>query len=262
MFRTFAHGLQDIVEGIKKKAVWSALATEDITDQHRRTTLGPVWLLLNYLAFALTFIAIFSNRELGVNFPGYVAIGLFVWLYILEVVTMSVSLFIREENFIKGTTLPLSVYVMRLFMQSVIRACFAFAGCMMILFYAEVGLSPYWLYSLAGMLLIAITTPAAIILLSIAGAFFPDIQFVVTNIMRLGMFLTPIFWVDNAQSGLRAILAFWNPFAYFLDIVRAPILEQTVPVHSFGFCLLFCLLIWFLAVYVLGANRKRVAFVL
>ena len=48
------------------------------------------------------------------NYPAYVATGLLIWFYMMEVITQSVSLFVREENFIKGTKLPLTVYVMRL----------------------------------------------------------------------------------------------------------------------------------------------------
>lgn len=258
----FKRGWSDLIAGFEKRAIWIALASEDITDQHRRTTLGPIWLLVNYMAFAITFIAIFSRREMTVNFAAYVAIGLFVWLYLLEVVTMSISLFVREESFIKGTTLPLSVYVFRLFMQSLIRGCFSLVGCIAVLIWAGVDISQLWFVSLAGIGIILITTPAVIIVLAIAGAFFPDLQFVVTNVMRLGMFLTPIFWIDEGQGGIRGILSQWNPFAYFLDIVRTPILDASVPTFSFIFCSSVCIIAWVLAVFVLGANKSKVAFVL
>ncbi len=262
MARAFSSGFSDLSAGLRKRSVWLALASEDITDQHRRTTFGPVWLLLNYLAFALTFIVIFSGREDSVNYPAYVAIGLFVWLYLLEVTTMSISLFVREENFIKGTTLPLSVYVMRLFMQSAIRSGFALVGCLGILVWSSVGFSVSWAYAAAGIVLIIVTTPAAIIVMAMAGAFFPDLQFFVTNVMRLGMFLTPIFWVDGGQGGVRAILSQWNPFAYYLDAVRSPILDQVFPATSFMFCVLMCVFLWIFALYLLGANKSRIAFVL
>ena len=52
------------------------------------------------------------------------------------------SLFAREESFIKGTTLPLTVYVMRLAMQSVIRAGYALVGCLAILLLSGTPLTP------------------------------------------------------------------------------------------------------------------------
>lgn len=106
---------------------------EDIGDEHRRTALGPVWMLLNYMAFAATFIFIFRGGGSGPAYVSHVATGLFIWFYIMEVINQSTSLFVREESMIKGTVLPLSIYVMRQTWRSVIRSGYAFAGCIALL---------------------------------------------------------------------------------------------------------------------------------
>ena len=41
MLGVFSNGIEDLKDGLKMQSVWIALAGEDITDQHRRTTLGP-----------------------------------------------------------------------------------------------------------------------------------------------------------------------------------------------------------------------------
>src|SRR4051812_12709591 len=109
--------LDDLSSAYRRRRVWIALANEDIGDQHRRTTLGPLWLLVNYLAFAGTFVVIFGPSEGRGNYATHVAVGLFVWVYINEVVSQAITLFVREESFIKGTVLPLTIYVMRMTMQ-------------------------------------------------------------------------------------------------------------------------------------------------
>jgi ABC-type polysaccharide/polyol phosphate export permease len=242
--------------------VWMALASEDIGDQHRRTTLGPLWLLVNYFAFAAAFIYVIRPNEGIVSYEAYVAIGLFVWLYLMETLTQSVSLFVREESFIKGTRLPLSVYVMRLFMQSVIRAGYALIGCGILLVISDVSLSSTWLWSLIGIGLILLATPAAITVLAFLGAFFPDSQFFVTNLMRIGMFLTPVFWAKIEGGGLRTAFHDWNPFTYFIDVVRGPILNSEFPFFSFLICCLLSLILWGGALALLGRYRRQVAFVL
>jgi len=67
-------------------------------------------------------------RSLMSEILGLPLIGLLVWFYIMETIVQSTSLFTREESFIKGTTLPLTVYVMRLTMESIIRAGYAAIG--------------------------------------------------------------------------------------------------------------------------------------
>lgn len=262
MLRTIENALGDLRAGLAMRRVWIALASEDIGDQHRRTALGPLWLLVNYLAFAGIFVVIFGAGSEAADFPAYVAIGLFVWLYLAEVIGQATALFVREESFIKGTTLPLSVYVLRLTAQSLMRALYALAGCVAILFVTGTTVGTGWLWAAGGLALIVAVTPAAIIVFATAGAFFPDIQFIVANLMRLGMFLTPVFWVHGGEGRLRALFYYWNPFTYFLEIVRQPVLTDRPAGWALAFCATTGLVLWALALTLLGRYRKRIVFVL
>jgi lipopolysaccharide transport system permease protein len=264
MLRTIDDALSDIAAALRRRSVWMALAVEDIGDQHRRTMLGPFWLLINYLAFAGTFIFVFQRGDSGSqNYAAYVATGLFVWFFIMETINQGISLFVREESFIKGTTLPLSVYVMRLAMQSVIRAGYALLGCLAILLISGVGFTPMVLWSVLSALLILVTAPAAIIVFAFLGAYFPDSQFIVSNLMRIGMFLTPVFWVyAPGTGGVRAAFYYWNPFTYFLEIVRVPLLAAHLPARSFLLCATISLALWALALVLLGRYRKQIVFAL
>ncbi|MBB2971426.1 ABC transporter permease [Mesorhizobium sp. RMAD-H1] len=261
MGRTISAAIDDILTGLRMRRVWIALASEDIGDQHRRTALGPLWLLLNYLIYVGTFVLIFGLGSPEHNFPAYVAIGMLIWLFLQEVVILGVTLFNREENFIQGTTLPLSVYVFRLTMQSLIRTGYAALGCVAILFLTGTMPDASWLWSLLAIVQIILTIPALIIVCAVAGAFFPDLQFIVSNLMRVGMFLTPIFWV-HAGDDIRGRLYHWNPFTHFIEIVRLPVTEGQVPVLSFAICLLIAAALWISAIFLLGKFRKQIVFVL
>lgn len=252
----------DFRDGLSRWRVWTALAVENIGDQHRRTTLGPFWLLLNYLAFAGTFILIFRRGEGIPHYETYVAVGLFVWLYLSETINQAVSLFVREENFIKGTTLPLSIYVLCLTLQSTIRAGYMLVGCLALLILLGAPLSIGWLWAAIGFFIVFLTMPAAIAVAAIGGAFFPDLQFIVQNIMRLGMFLTPIFWTVGDGDGARQILANWNPFSYYIDVVRQPILTGDLPLISIGICVVVGMAFWLATLLLFGLFRKQIVFVL
>jgi lipopolysaccharide transport system permease protein len=262
MLRTIKVAIADIRDAFRLRRVWIALANEDIGDQHRRTTLGPLWLLINYLVLAGTFVFFFGDQTGSPNYAVYTSAGLFVWLYLSEVITQSVVLFGREQSFIEGTTLPLSVYVMRMTMQSLIRAAYALAGCIAIMLMAGAAVTLGWLWSAAALVLIVLITPAVIIVFAMAGAFFPDLQFIVSNFMRIGLFLTPIIWVHTGDGGVRAAFYYWNPFTYFLEIVRMPILTGEPPLRSLAICTALGLVLWAVALALLGKFRKQIAFLL
>ncbi|WP_246682417.1 ABC transporter permease [Mesorhizobium sp. B3-2-1] len=253
----------DISKAMKLHRVWVALAHEDIGDQHRRTTLGPLWLLVNYVAFVGTFVFVFQPAgKDAAGYAAYVAIGLLVWFYLMEVMSMSVALFQREESFIEGTTLPLFVYVMRLALQSIIRAGYAIVGCVVILLFSGSHLGMPWLWSLAGLFLILFATPPLITVFAFLGAFFPDSQFIVGNLLRVGMFFTPVFWMNKGQDPVQKYAYEWNPFTYFLEIVRLPVINGEFPAHAFAVTIMASLVTWAIALLLLGRYRKQVVFLI
>jgi ABC-type polysaccharide/polyol phosphate export permease len=262
MRETIHSALSDFGRGMRLRGVWIALAAEDIGDQHRRTALGPLWMLVNYLAFAATFIFVFHGTAQTPTYPAYVATGLLVWFYIMEVVSQGVSLFRREESFIRGTPLPLSVYVLRLWAQSTIRGAYALAGCLAILLLSATPFTTGWGFALIGLGVVLAVAPAAITVCAFLGAYCPDSQFIVTNLMRLGMFLTPVFWMPGGEATIQTAFRDWNPFTYFLEIVRLPVLTGKIPAEPLLIATAIGALLWIVALLLLGRYRRHVAFVL
>jgi lipopolysaccharide transport system permease protein len=262
MMKPFVAAIDDFRHAMRQRGLWLALASEDIADQHRRTTLGPAWLLLNYLAFAGTFAVVFDGSNRIEYYPAYIAVGLLVWMFLSEVIQQALTLFMREANLIKGTVLPVSIFVMRMSMKSIIRLAYALVGCLMILLVCGPAPGFSWLWGALGLLLILVTLPAVITIFAFAGAYYPDLQLFVSNIMRIGMFLTPIFWKVGSDSGIRAHLYRWNPFTYFLEIVRGPVMNGTPHFHALALCGSISIAMWIGALWLLGSLRRQIVHVL
>ncbi|MGH9380117.1 MAG: ABC transporter permease [Thermoanaerobaculia bacterium] len=255
-----SEALRDFGTALKMRPVWMALAAEDIGDAHRRTLLGPVWMLLNYLLYAGTFILLFGRVHGGAGYPAYVAVGLMVWHFISETISQSVGLFVREEGFIKGTVLPLSVYVLRQSAQATIRAGYALIGMAGILIFSHSSPALSWLWAIPGAALVVVTAPAAVILFAIGGIILPDTRYIVGNLMRLGMFLAPIFWYPSEAGGMRNQVYRWNPFTYYIELVRSPIVAGELPFTAWQVCIAASLLLWIIALLALGRYRKQLVF--
>lgn len=258
----FQSAVLDIRAALSLRDVWVALASEDIGDAHRRTFLGPAWLLLNYVAFTGTIVMIMGAANGVHDYMAFIACSLLVWLFINETISEGVMVFVREESFIKGTVLPLSVYVMRQTMRSVIRAGYAVLGMVVLLAFSGATFSLSWLTSALALLLIIATAPAVTMLLGFAGVIFPDIQFFVGNIMRLMMFITPVFWTHIEGGGIRALLYHWNPLTHYLDIFRQPIVTGEIPLTSWFIAITVSVAMWGVAILLLGRYRKQIVFML
>jgi lipopolysaccharide transport system permease protein len=251
--------LNDIRVGFGMHRVWMALAREDIGDSHRRTRLGPIWLLLNYLLFVLTLIYIFGGER--PNYAVYVACGLLAWNFISETITQSVQLFITEQAFIKGTVLPPFVYVMRQTMRTVIRAGYGLIGLVIVIVVVGHPLTAALLYTIPAMVLLVLAAPAVSIILAILGALIPDLNFFIMNFMRLAFFLTPVFWYPG-KNDFRQVLYDGNPMTHYIDIFRSPIVDGVLPVQSWQVSLVATVVLWAIAILLLGAYRRKIVFLL
>jgi lipopolysaccharide transport system permease protein len=214
----------DIAATVERRKVWIALATENIFDQHRRTKLGPFWLLINYFAFALTFIFVFNPAPHGSHHAAYVAVGLLVWTF-LRTLSHRQPLYSNAKTGSSrdpATDLCLRhapcaaepysnrLCVARLCRNPPSRRCDAEYGLAM-------GSVRRWLcyrhfpcIGDAG---------------GLRGRFFSDSRYVISNFVRVAMFVTPVFWSDGGDNALRNALYQWNPFTHFLAIVRKPLVD-------------------------------------
>ena len=253
-------GLTDIGAALKLSGVWWALAYEDIADSHRRTMLGPVWPLLNYLLFVGTLVLILGGEAGSLHFTAYVATGMLVWLFISDVLGMSVTLFLREAGFIQGTVLPISVYVLRQTMVISIRSFYALIGAVLILFWGGIEITPALLSVPPAILLLLLTAPGVTVLFGLAGAFFRDFQFIVANALRLLFFVTPVFWTYEGLGGWRGLLYHWNPLTHYIDIVRRPVVEGIVPVNSWAIALILSSALSVAALVLLGKFNRQIVF--
>jgi ABC-type polysaccharide/polyol phosphate export permease len=260
MLQPLQRAIADIGAAFKLKGVWMALASEDIADSHRATLLGRLWPLLNYLLFTGIIIFIFDRTAPGVNFMAYVAAGYLVWQFISETLTQSASLFIREAGFIQGTVLPMSIYVLRQTMRTAIRSAYALIGAVPLILFSGVEINAAMLSIAPAILLLLVTAPAVAILFAFAGVFFRDFQHIVSNSMRLLMFITPIFWVRGDGSGLRGLLYHWNPLTHYIEILRQPVVSGVIPLNSWAIVLECTAGMSVAALLLLGKFNRRIVF--
>ena len=260
MFEFARRGLADIAAALHLKGLWWALASEDVLDSHRRTALGPLWPLLNYLLFVGTLVLILGNSAGPLNFTAYVASGMLVWQFINETMSMSASLITREQSLIKGTVLPMSIYVLRQTMLVSIRSFYALLGAVPVLLFSGVEFTPAVLSVVPAALLLLLTAPAVAVLFGLAGAFFRDFQYIVTNATRVLMFITPVFWTHEGIGGLRGALYHWNPLTHYIDIFRQPIVAGVIPLNSWAITLSVTAMLLVAAVVMLGKFNRQIVF--
>lgn len=230
------HLWQDLVESFRHPEFWALSSWLDILVRSRRSYLGPLWLLAPTAIYVFgvgVFFAGMFNMPMG-QFAAHVALGVTVFRTLMTALITSSGVFTASQSFIMDGHTRLTDYVL----QSMARSAF---DMLMALPVVAIALVMYSDISVMGLLL-AIPSLALIyinafwvgVAFALVGARFPDLGQVLANVSIFMFLLTPIIWLaESVQPGsLRARMMVLNPLFHFVELFRAPILGDPVPMSS------------------------------
>jgi len=257
----FARALSDIRLGVWSIHLWPTLAWQEIKQRYRRSVLGPFWLTISTVLF-IAGIGPLYGALLGQppsQYIHYLAVGFIVWIFISSLITEGCQTFIAAEGFIKQTKLPLTVHALRVVWRSVLILAHNFIIVILVSAY----FLPPWNWAMltvpAGVFVIALNGLWLCLLLGLLSARFRDIPQIVTSLVQLLFFVTPIFWRPEMLTTNKWVTD-WNPIFHLIELVRAPILGNPVPASSWLFAMAVTTLGWFIAIAFFARYRARIAY--
>lgn len=216
---------------------------------------------LSFLAFILAKYYIFSSMSSVSHdfFIIWLVVGYWTWSFITGVTTDGCNIFVNARNWISGTSLPLPIYAFQSIARETITWAFTAVAAAIILVWfgypkgwtalAALPAIPFFMFTALGVGLLAGTLSAAM----------RDLIQVIKTVMRIAYFLTPILWVPSGRPQLEWIAAI-NPFTHYIELVRTPLMANTVPWDNWIAAIMITSIIWFFALLVFGAQRKRIIY--
>jgi ABC-type polysaccharide/polyol phosphate export permease len=215
----------EFIEGFRARQLWGMLGWDDIRQRYRRSVLGPFWITLSMGVFILLLGIIYSRLfkiELATYLP-YLSIGFIVWGFVSQTTNESCRAFQEGDRILKQIKLPYGVYVLRVVWRNVIVFLHTIVLFVPIAIYF--GIEPTWYIVLAvpGMLLVYVNQVWVSFVLAILSSRYRDVVQVITTVVQIAMFATPIMWVRES-IGDTAWVADINPLFHLIELVRAPLL--------------------------------------
>ena len=105
----------DLVEGMSKSWMWSAMAMQDIRMRYRGSLLGPFWLTISMVIMIAAMGLIYSrlfNMEINRYLP-FLTVGLVIWSFVSTVIIEGCQTFLSAQNVITQVRMPFSVHAWR-----------------------------------------------------------------------------------------------------------------------------------------------------
>ncbi len=253
--------VEDIWDGARRYHLWLAFAIEDILDVYRHTSIGILWNAFSFLLYALAIILVFGLDGQGPTdtYVVFLVTGLLIWNFITMIISQAPTIFSMNERFIKGSKLPLSIFCFQVTARAIILSAFsAFAALIVLVWH---GYPHSWaaLGAVPAIVWCVLTAIPVQLILGSLGAFTRDVQQIIDNVMRALFFLTPIMWVAVPGSHRHAI-AKLNPFTYYIEIFRIPIVDGFIPWNAWLACILMTSVFWVAALVVFAYTRRKIVF--
>jgi ABC-type polysaccharide/polyol phosphate export permease len=217
--------LQQIVQ---HRHVLASLTRRDFERKYIKNILGMVWAVLDPFAFVVILYFVFGSRfgnktADGVPFVtfllcGYIAYDLFSNIQQLTMVVKDYSFLLKKVEF-KVALLP----IVRVNSGLLVHAVVLLVTVVILLFN---GVYPnwYWFQLLYYIMALSVFLVGTAWFTSSVYLFFPDIGNIISIVIRILFFFTPIFWTLNGLSPKMAFVLKLNPLFYIVQGYRDSLL--------------------------------------
>jgi ABC-2 type transport system permease protein len=287
--RSWSRAFDDMREGLLAYRLWSHLGWQDLRTRYRRSFFGAFWLTIatatTTAGLGILFSALFKD-QLSTFLP-YVGTGLIIWGFINGCLLDGPDSFAISEGVIKQVPAPMTVFVLRTVWRQLLTLAhnMVIYVVLLVVFFRDLdhpyamntpncgmkdsltcqpGLGWWSLLAIPGMVLLVIAMTALTLILGIVAARFRDVKPLIGALVQLLFFFLPISWpldvfVQKVGAGKAWIIQL-NPLFHFVQIVRQPLVGQSVDWWSWVVALGLTVIIWALALTMLRRFRARISY--
>ncbi len=222
----FIHAFLDFKIAVYSWRIWQSLALQDILQRYRGSILGPFWITIS------TAITVYSMGYLygslfkidRGNYLPFFATGMITWNFISMIVAESTKIFMESKSYLENIKLPTTVYIFRLVYRNIIILFHNILVYISLPIFFKIDVNIYSFLFLPGLFILSINGIFFGAIIAYVSAKFPDVGSIITNILQLFFFITPIMWDPKSLPEKYHFFLSLNPFVYFIDLLRSPLL--------------------------------------
>jgi ABC-type polysaccharide/polyol phosphate export permease len=239
------------------------LALQDLRQSYRRSALGPFWLTLGMaiqiIAIGLVFGLIFGTPI--EEFLPFLAVSLILWGFISSSILDGSMAFVTGEAILRQLPIPHYVHILRSLWKNILMLAHNIV-ILPIIFLVFLK-APSWnlLLFIPGFIVTTVFLFFATYILALITTRFRDMQQIISSVMTVVFYVTPVIWQPSLiPGGIAHLLLGLNPFYHFLQIIRLPILGQAPTLENWSLAIIITLLTGAVAYFAAKKFKNRLAY--
>lgn len=254
--------LREVRDGWRWRELWMTLGWRDVRTRHRRSNIGPFWNTLGLAFVAICIGGLYGGimgRPTSEYIP-YLVTGYMIFGFLSALVTEGKDAFVSNAAAIREIAVPGTVYIYKLLWKNLIILGFNSIVYVAALVLYRVLPFPSIILIVPALALVLLNGIWVSLLLGLINVRYRDFGNFIPNAIRLVFFVTPILWYPDDATGIRAIFVYLNPFYYFIEILRAPLLGVAPSFLIWAVAIGITVVGWGITLPVYAHWRRRIAF--
>jgi ABC-type polysaccharide/polyol phosphate export permease len=258
----FKAGLADLSEGLLKWRLWHLIGAGELRRKYARSRIGQFWLTLT-TAFSIAIMAfvwsILFKVPLADMLP-HMAVSIIIWQFFAGVMSDATNLFQTNSHLLLSQRVVCSTVVYSSVYRNLLVLFHNLAIIPIIFLIFNVSITLNILFILPALILIIITSVWLVYISAALCARFRDLGNALNSLMQLAFYVTPVIWKPGFVGAEYEWLIKLNPFSYFLNILRGPILGESFSIFDWSMALAVTIGGLILSIGVIGVYRRRILY--
>lgn len=211
------------------------LVERDLKVRYRRSVIGFLWSMVQPLMLMSVFFFVFSHLFALkgyniVNYPIFALSGILFWNFFQQSIIASMNSLKTNAHILQKLPVPMAVFPIATVISGLVNLLLALVPMAGILLITQHPIGPQLAFLPISILIAAVFTLGAGLLLAPLAVFFSDVVELITVLLTLMFYMTPIIYPKEmlANQSFYWVIRF-NPIRSILEIFRDPIHLAKVP---------------------------------
>lgn len=211
----------------------SELTKREIKSRYKQSVLGYAWVILNpffqMVVMAFVFSKFIRISTLGVPYAIFLYTGLLPWTLFANSLVGSVNSLVANASLITKIYFPREAFIISTILAKMVDFFLASTVFILFLFFFRIPITLNVLWVIPIFMIQQLFTYSLSLMFAAFNLFYRDIQYVITLLLLLWMYLTPVIYpVEVFPERYRFIFQL-NPMAVIVNAYRQVILAGGQP---------------------------------
>ena len=243
--------------------ILASFVNRDLQARYRRSLLGVLWAIITPLALSIiigTVYAVLFNQDIKVTIPILFA-GLNPWTFITASAEGGNTAFINAEGYLKQLSVNPQIFPLRTVCIGFINLLYSImAFFVLYLILQPNAFGAEMLMLIPGLVIMFVFCWGVAQFAAVANLYVRDYQPLQSLALQALFYVTPIIYRPSQLGEKFAFVYRFNPFYYILDVVKQPLLGNTVPWETYLIAISVALVAFTVGTLMVNACRWKINF--